>query len=82
LKLKESFSLDDIFWLPAPKGVVPEEDTLYVDLCQCVNILKEDVPLKMHFKEANEIVAAVWSLVTLEGASLSQTDQGSSRRSQ
>jgi hypothetical protein len=34
----------------------------------------EDVPLKIHFKEANEIVAAVWSLVTLEGASLKERD--------
>ena len=33
-----------------------------------------DVPLKMNFKEGDEILAAVWSLVTLEGASLKERD--------
>jgi O-acetyl-ADP-ribose deacetylase (regulator of RNase III) len=41
MERRKTFSVDDIFWLPAPDGVVPEEDTLFGDLCLCVNILKD-----------------------------------------
>jgi hypothetical protein len=39
-KRRTTFELDNIFWLPAPVGVVPEEDSLYGDLCLCTDILK------------------------------------------
>lgn len=32
--------LDNIFWLPAPEGIVPDEDSLYGDLCLCINLIK------------------------------------------
>ena len=31
-KRPKSFRYDDVFWLPAARGVVPEEDTLFADL--------------------------------------------------
>jgi O-acetyl-ADP-ribose deacetylase (regulator of RNase III) len=42
LRRKEVFQLDSIFWLPPPQGIVPEEDTLYGDLCQAMNMMKAD----------------------------------------
>ena len=39
-KRRDAFNFDEIFWLPAPEGVVPEEDTLYADLCNCINFLR------------------------------------------
>lgn len=41
LQRKESYLIDNVFWLPPPPGVVPNEDSLYGDLCQCVDILKD-----------------------------------------
>eukprot|EP00934_Nitzschia_sp_Nitz4_P000013 Nitzschia sp. Nitz4//scaffold12_size214221//67319//71587//NITZ4_001491-RA/size214221-processed-gene-0.153-mRNA-1//-1//CDS//3329534993//13//frame0 len=35
---------DQIFWLPPPAGVIPEEDTLFGDICLCMNILKSANP--------------------------------------
>eukprot|EP00980_Cylindrotheca_fusiformis_P021714 scaffold8535_cov132-Cylindrotheca_fusiformis.AAC.22 len=40
LQRKESYSIDNVFWLPPPPGITPEPDTLYGDLCQCINILR------------------------------------------
>eukprot|EP00980_Cylindrotheca_fusiformis_P021712 scaffold8535_cov132-Cylindrotheca_fusiformis.AAC.20 len=30
---KKSFKYDNVFWMPPPENVTPEEDTLYGDLC-------------------------------------------------
>ena len=36
LRRRKSFLFDDIFWLPPIKGVVPDPDSLYGDLCESV----------------------------------------------
>jgi hypothetical protein len=41
IQRKESYSIDNVFWLPPPQGVIPNEDSLYGDLCQCISILKD-----------------------------------------
>lgn len=41
LERKNTFLLDDIFWLPALEGVHPQEDSLYGDLNLCINVLKD-----------------------------------------
>jgi hypothetical protein len=41
LKRPKSFHINSVFWLPAPKGVVPEDDSLFGDLCQVMNWLVE-----------------------------------------
>jgi len=63
LERKKEFSLDDIFWLPAPEGVAPEEDTLYGDLCLCVNILKES---KKDVWEKDEMLLQSLERINLE----------------
>jgi hypothetical protein len=40
---KKMFNYDDVFWLPAAQGVLPDEDTLFWDLCQLMEkIMKAD----------------------------------------
>mmetsp|Transcript_17303 Transcript_17303/g.35864 ORF Transcript_17303/g.35864 Transcript_17303/m.35864 type:complete len:848 (-) Transcript_17303:244-2787(-) len=34
-----SFEFDDVFWLPAARGVVPEEDTLFADLVEYTGLM-------------------------------------------
>ncbi len=34
---RKMFGYDEVFWLPAAHGVVPEGDTLFGDLCELVN---------------------------------------------
>ena len=41
IQRKEAFMIDDIFWLPPPNGVDIDEDSLYGDICRCVEILKK-----------------------------------------
>jgi Ran GTPase-activating protein (RanGAP) involved in mRNA processing and transport len=46
LHRQKSFQIDEIYWLPAPEGVVPDADSLLGDLCLAINIMKnatEDV---------------------------------------
>ena len=38
-KRPKSFHYDDVFWLPAARGVVPEEDTLFADLVLYTSIM-------------------------------------------
>jgi Ran GTPase-activating protein (RanGAP) involved in mRNA processing and transport len=43
LQRQKSFQIDNFFWLPPGKGVVPDEDSLYGDLCQAISlIIKSD----------------------------------------
>ena len=35
----KSFQINSVFWLPPPKTVVPEEDSLFGDLCQILEML-------------------------------------------
>ena len=42
LQRKEAFSVDEIFWLPPPEGVVADEDTLYGDLCLAMRLMDAD----------------------------------------
>lgn len=37
----KNFQRGEIFWLPPTEGVVPVEDSLYGDLCQCLDILQD-----------------------------------------
>ncbi|CAJ1954772.1 unnamed protein product [Cylindrotheca closterium] len=37
----KNFMRGDIFWLPPVQGVVPVEDSLYEDLCVCLDILQD-----------------------------------------
>jgi hypothetical protein len=41
LQRRKSFQIDHFFWLPPGKGVVPDEDSLYGDLCQAVSLIIE-----------------------------------------
>jgi Ran GTPase-activating protein (RanGAP) involved in mRNA processing and transport len=41
LHRRKSFQIDDIYWLPAPEGVIPDEDSLLGDLCLAINIMKD-----------------------------------------
>ena len=41
IQRKEAFMIDDIFWLPPPKGVDIDQDSLYGDLCRCVEVLRK-----------------------------------------
>ena len=41
LERPKSFQISSVFWLPPPKGVVPEEDTLYGDLTFVMSKLVE-----------------------------------------
>ena len=41
LHRRKSFQIDGIYWLPAPEGVVPDEDSLFGDLCLAINIMKD-----------------------------------------
>jgi hypothetical protein len=41
LQRPKSFQISDVFWLPPIKGVEPEEDTLYGDLCAVMKMLIE-----------------------------------------
>lgn len=34
---RKMFGYDEVFWLPPAHGVVPEEDTLFADLCELVS---------------------------------------------
>ena len=34
---RKMFQYDKVFWLPAAHGVIPEEDTLFGDLCELIN---------------------------------------------
>lgn len=34
---RKMFGYDEVFWLPAAHGVVPQPDTLFADLCELVN---------------------------------------------
>ena len=36
LERPKSFLINEVFWLPTPKGIVAEEDTLYADLVQAI----------------------------------------------
>lgn len=36
-----SFGIGEIYWLPAPPDIYPEEDTCYGDLCQVMDLLVE-----------------------------------------
>jgi O-acetyl-ADP-ribose deacetylase (regulator of RNase III) len=48
---RKTFNYDDVFWLPAAQGVVPEEDTLFADLCDLADkMLNADE----HFAENEE----------------------------
>jgi len=40
LARKSVFSIDSVFWLPAPEGVTPFEDSLYGDLCTAIRIMQ------------------------------------------
>ena len=42
LQRQDAFSLDEIFWLPPPEGVVADEDTLYGDLCLAMRLMNAD----------------------------------------
>jgi Ran GTPase-activating protein (RanGAP) involved in mRNA processing and transport len=43
LQRRKSFQIDNFFWLPPGKGVIPDEDSLYGDLCQAISlIIKSD----------------------------------------
>ena len=43
LQRRKSFQIDNFFWLPPGKGVVPDEDSLHGDLCQAISlIIKSD----------------------------------------
>ena len=35
----KSFKFDDVFWLPAVRGVVPGEDTLFADLVEYTKLM-------------------------------------------
>ena len=42
-KRHKYFEFENVFWLPPMKGVVPEEDTLYADLCEATRrMMKSD----------------------------------------
>jgi len=38
-KRSSLFNFDDVFWLPAARGVVPEEDTLFADLVEYTRLM-------------------------------------------
>jgi hypothetical protein len=40
MQRRKMFSIDDIFWLPAPEGVTPSSNSMYADLCLCCNLLR------------------------------------------
>jgi Ran GTPase-activating protein (RanGAP) involved in mRNA processing and transport len=57
LNRPKSFLISNVFWLPAAKGIVPDEDTLYGDLCLCAAAMiesTEDIWETDEFSEARE----------------------------
>jgi O-acetyl-ADP-ribose deacetylase (regulator of RNase III) len=56
-KRPKAFEYDDVFWLPAARGVVPEEDTLFADLVLYTNLMMNadhDVSSDMDALECRE----------------------------
>mmetsp|Transcript_37350 Transcript_37350/g.57949 ORF Transcript_37350/g.57949 Transcript_37350/m.57949 type:complete len:1510 (+) Transcript_37350:109-4638(+) len=57
LERPKSFLINDVFWLPAPKGIIPEEDTLYHDLCEALEFMvtsEDDVWDEEEFTDIRE----------------------------
>ena len=57
LSRPKSFLINDVFWLPAAKSIVPDEDTLYGDLSLCIKTMIEatdEVWDEDEFSEARE----------------------------
>ena len=65
LKRPKSFLINSVFWLPPPKGVTPDEDSLYGDLCKVTGMMidsEDDIWEEEEYTEARERI-----LVEMEG---------------
>ena len=65
LKRPKSFLIDDVFWLPHSKGLAPDEDSLYGDLCQVSSMLvdaEEAIWEEEEYKDIRERI-----LIEMEG---------------
>jgi hypothetical protein len=65
LKRPKSFLIDNVLWLPQPKGLAVDEDTMYGDLCQVSSMLidaEDDIWEEEEYKDSRERI-----LLEMEG---------------
>jgi len=61
----KSFRINNVFWLPSPPGITPDEDSLYGDLCHVTEMLmkaEDDIWDEEEYSDARERI-----LIELEG---------------
>ena len=56
--------IDDIYWLPPPKGVDVDQDSLYGDLCRCVEVLRK--PSEIDLWDSDEAILECRDRIDIE----------------